>query len=145
MLLIGDRAIHSPPGTFAEVWDLGDQWCRWAELPFVFAMWTARRPWPANLGGLEAALSEARTTPRRRESRRNRGGGSGIPLGLTIPQCLSYLRDNLYFYLGPRERRGLELFRGEAVKMGLAPTNSNGQYPGTPVRQAHGMPAVHWA
>ncbi|MBL9124790.1 MAG: menaquinone biosynthesis protein, partial [Planctomycetaceae bacterium] len=32
VLLIGDRAIHSPLGMFAEVWDLGDQWCRWAEL-----------------------------------------------------------------------------------------------------------------
>ena len=26
VLLIGDRAIHSPPGRFAEVWDLGDEW-----------------------------------------------------------------------------------------------------------------------
>lgn len=42
VLLIGDRAMHSPPGRFVEVWDLGDEWCRWAELPFVFAMWTAR-------------------------------------------------------------------------------------------------------
>ena len=43
VLLIGDRAIHSPPGSFAEVWDLGDEWCRWTGLPFVFAMWVARR------------------------------------------------------------------------------------------------------
>ena len=43
VLLIGDRAIHSPPGRFAEVWDLGDEWCRWAGLPFVFAMWVAGR------------------------------------------------------------------------------------------------------
>ena len=27
VLVIGDRAIHSPPGRFAAVWDLGDQWC----------------------------------------------------------------------------------------------------------------------
>src|SRR5262245_4334292 len=29
VLLIGDRAIHSPVGRFAEVWDLGDEWRRW--------------------------------------------------------------------------------------------------------------------
>ena len=40
---------------------------------------------------------------------------------LTPEECLSYLRDNLYFYLGPRERRGLELFRRHAAKLGLAP------------------------
>ena len=58
VLLIGDRAIHSPPGRFAEVWDLGDAWVNWTGLPFVFAMWTARAD--AELGGLETALGEAR-------------------------------------------------------------------------------------
>ncbi len=38
-----------------------------------------------------------------------------------MPQCLSYLRDNLHFYLGPREQRGLELFYERAVELGLAP------------------------
>jgi hypothetical protein len=42
----------------SEVWDLGDEWCRWAELPFVFAMWTAREG--IDLGGLDVALGEAR-------------------------------------------------------------------------------------
>ena len=55
VLLIGDRAMHSPGGRFDVVWDLGDEWCRWTGLPFVFAMWVARpasswtgwtRPWP---------------------------------------------------------------------------------------------------
>ena len=41
-------------------------------------------------------------------------------LGLTAPQCLAYLRDNLYFYLGPSEQRGLELFYARAVHLGLA-------------------------
>src|SRR6266404_1064683 len=58
VLLIGDRAIHSPVGRFPEVWDLGDEWCRWAELPFVFAMWVARRG--VDLNGLDVALGEAR-------------------------------------------------------------------------------------
>ena len=43
------------------------------------------------------------------------------PLGLTVPECLSYLRDNLYFYLGPRELRGLNLYYQLAQKRSLAP------------------------
>ena len=42
VLVIGDRAICNDEQPFVEVWDLGDRWCRWAELPFVFAMWVAR-------------------------------------------------------------------------------------------------------
>lgn len=117
VLLIGDRAIHSPPGSFAEVWDLGDEWCRWAELPFVFAMWTARPG--LELETLEAALGEARDLGVAHLE--EIAAREAPPLGLTTPQCLSYLRDNLYFYLGPRERRGLELFRSHAAQLGLAP------------------------
>ncbi|HTU24467.1 MAG TPA: menaquinone biosynthesis protein [Pirellulales bacterium] len=117
VLLIGDRAMQSPPGRFEFVWDLGDQWCRWAELPFVFAMWTTRLG--TELGHLDAALCGARDA----------GVGhlqeiaerEAPALGLTGPQCLSYLRDNLYFYLGPRELRGLELFHRHAARLGLAP------------------------
>ena len=38
ILLIGDRAMHPAQGVYREIWDLGDRWCRWTELPFVFAM-----------------------------------------------------------------------------------------------------------
>jgi chorismate dehydratase len=118
VLLIGDRAMHSAGGRFQVVWDLGDEWCRWTELPFVFAMWVARSD--AELLGVDAALSEARDAGvahlneiAEREAAR---------LGLTRPQCLSYLRDNLYFHLGPGEQRGLELFYKKAAQMGLVPS-----------------------
>ena len=103
MLLIGDRAIYSPPGRFAAVWDVGDEWCQWTQLPFVFAMWVARTGY--NLHDIERALGEARDA-----------GLAHLPeitaaeaptLGLTQPECLSYLRDRLHFQLGPREREGL--------------------------------------
>ncbi len=117
VLLIGDRAMHSPAGRFEVVWDLGDEWCRWAGLPFVFAMWVARAG--AELEGLDAALAEARDAGvAHLEEIAER---EAAPLGLTRPQCLSYLRDNLYFYLGPREQRGLELFYRKASQLGLAP------------------------
>jgi chorismate dehydratase len=121
VLLIGDRAIGGPdfPGAdFIEHWDLGDEWCRWAELPFVFAMWVAREG--VELNGLEQALAAARDSgvAHLDEIARREAG----TLGLSHEACLSYLRDNLYFYLGPRERRGLALFYRHAVEIGLAPS-----------------------
>ena len=119
VLLIGDRAMHSPSGKFSAIWDLGDEWCRWSELPFVFAMWVARTD--VALGGLNAALRASRD-----EGVANLdaiAAQESAALGLTKPQCLSYLRDNLNFYLGPREQQGLELFFRESAKLGLAPAD----------------------
>jgi chorismate dehydratase len=116
VLLIGDRAIHSPRQPFAEVWDLGDEWCRWAGLPFVFAMWVARAG--PDLQGIDRALSQARDLGVKHLEQI--AAAEAAPLGLTRPECLSYLRDNLYFHLGPRERQGLELFRSHAVRVGFA-------------------------
>ncbi|MBS0211505.1 MAG: menaquinone biosynthesis protein [Planctomycetes bacterium] len=117
VLLIGDRAMRAGVQPSAEVWDLGDEWCRWAELPFVFAMWVARPG--VDLTGVDEALAAARDAGvanlpeiARREA---------APLGLSQPECLGYLRDNLYFYLGERERRGLELFYRLARDLKLAP------------------------
>jgi chorismate dehydratase len=123
VLLIGDRAIHSPPvsrlGRFAEVWDLGDQWCRWSGLPMVFAMWTARDD--TELDGLEAALGEARDLGVAHVAQI--GAAEAAPLGLTEPQCVGYLRDNLHFYLGPQEREGLRAFFDHSVSLRLAPAD----------------------
>ena len=117
MLLIGDRAIHSPAGRWEVVWDLGDEWRRWAGLPFVFAMWTAQAG--VDLRGVDVALPRpaTRASARLDEIAEREAG----PLGLTRPQCLAYLRDNLHFHLGPHELRGLELFRLKATAIGLAP------------------------
>jgi chorismate dehydratase len=118
VLLIGDRAMHSPGGRFEVVWDLGDEWCRWAEVPFVFAMWVARTG--VELEGLDTALCEARDAGLAHLN--DIAQREAASLGLTRPQCVSYLRDNLHFYLGPREQRGLELFYQKAAQLGLAPS-----------------------
>src|SRR5687767_5299054 len=118
VLMIGDRAMH-PPAGFVEEWDLGDEWCRWAELPFVFAMWVARKEVLPELSEIETALSRARNEGvAHLEEIAERECTS---VGLSFEQCLSYLRDNLYFFLGPRERRGLKLFQEHAIRLGHAP------------------------
>jgi len=119
VLLIGDRAIHPPAEKFAEVWDLGDQWCRWAELPFVFAMWTARP-------GIDAAaVGEALTAARDAglHHLEEISAAEAAAVGLTPAECLHYFRDNLHFHLGPQEREGLQLFYQHAARRGLAPAN----------------------
>lgn len=115
VLVIGDRAIASAPREFQEVWDLGDEWCRHTELPFVFAMWVARGEHVASevTWALQASRNDglnhleeiaADFAPRH---------------NLSTADCLRYLRDYLYFYLGPREMKGLELFYRSAVELGL--------------------------
>lgn len=113
VLVIGDRAMHSPGGPFAAVWDLGDEWCRWAGLPFVFAMWVARSG--VELGDLADSLAHARDLGLANLDKI--AAAEAAPLGLSHPQCVSYLRDSLYFYLGPRERAGLERFRQLAQEL----------------------------
>lgn len=117
ILLIGDRAIRSPQGPFTEVWDLGDQWCRWSGLPMVFAMWVAGSN--RHTGELADVLRSARDDGV--DHVEEIAEQEAPHYGLTFPECLSYLRENLYFRLGPREREGLQRFYNHARRQGLAP------------------------
>jgi chorismate dehydratase len=113
VLVIGDRAMHAPGEPFAEVWDLGDEWCRWTGLPFVFAMWVARPGFVVT--ELATALASARDIGLANLDAI--AAEEAAALGLSRPQCVSYLRDNLYFYLGEEERRGLDHFQTLAQKL----------------------------
>ena len=132
VLLIGDRAIgpnggpadgHSTAqprknGSFQLVWDLGDEWCRWTGLPFVFAAWAARPG--VNTEALEPLLVAAR----------DRGVANLAAIaaaeaprhGLTVPQCLSYFRDNLHYRIGSAEREAMHRFRELVGAIGLLST-----------------------
>ncbi len=120
VLLIGDRAIHAASPRFGHVWDLGDTWCRHTELPFVFAMWTARPT--IDLTDVSSLLSQARDAGLRdvawlaeRES---------AAVGLTPETCLTYFQDHLHFFLGAREREGLRRFAADAAELGFVPPHS---------------------
>ena len=94
---------------------------RWAGLPFVFAMWVARDD--RDLRGVEQALGEARDAgvAHLTEIAEREAAGKG----LTVPQCLVYLRDNLHFYFGPQEQEGLAKFYRHAADLRLAPEGVN--------------------
>ncbi|MBU6309192.1 MAG: menaquinone biosynthesis protein [Planctomycetes bacterium] len=125
VLLIGDRAIgdvgrNRMGGSYQVMWDLGDEWCRWTGLPFVFAVWAARDG--IDVGHLSQHLSLARDAGRANLAAI--AAAEAAAHGLTVPQCLSYLRDNLHYDLGPRERESLALFRRHAARHGLAPVDA---------------------
>lgn len=122
-LLIGDtalveavrhRAFHRPalgPNAIARpyIFDLGDEWLKMTGLPFVFALWTARRDRleaVESSGALQALLTAKEE------------GLAAIPeiarryaprLGLEPGTCAKYLRD-LRYDLGPDELEGLMTF-----------------------------------
>jgi len=123
VLLIGDRALGPGPGSVGGgavqvVWDLGDEWLKWTGLPFVFAVWAAREGVDATR--LAASLESARDTGVANLAAIAAAEAAGH--GLTVPQCLAYLRDNLHFHLGERERSGLSRFRAHAERLGLVPS-----------------------
>ena len=117
VLVIGDRALRGWGSEYCEVWDLGDEWYKLTNLPFVFAMWVARplKEIAPLAAGLEAArdagLSAAHEIATAEAAR----------YGLSVDRCAEYFEKFLHFHLGAGEQRGLELFYQQAVAAGLAP------------------------
>lgn len=123
ILMIGDRAMHPPQGTYQEIWDLGDRWCRWTELPFVFAMWVARREVvedPEMSQRITQALDRSRDEGVARLEAIAVREAAGH--GLTNEDLYRYFAENLHFHLEPGERAGLDLFREKAEALGLTQT-----------------------
>ena len=115
ILLIGDRAIHPPAEQFAETWDLGERWTNWTGLPFVFAVWAARRD--ADVSTIEFAFQQARDLGLQRLH--EIAERESALLGISPQSAYDYLRNNLCFRMGPAEQRGLKRFGELAAKQGL--------------------------
>ncbi len=116
ILVIGDRAMHPAKGVYKEIWDLGDRWCRWTELPFVFAMWVAR-PGFARTQELASVLQQSRDQGL--ETLEQIAATESASHGLTKEELHRYFTENLHFTMGPGERRGLDEFRRRALQIGL--------------------------
>ncbi len=130
ILVIGDRALRGWGNEFCEIWDLGDQWCRATELPFVFAMWVARgnslrgkfpRDWPRPRAEHELATGLEVARDAGVAAARQIAAEQASHYGLSVQACTDYFEKFLYFTLGPRQQQGLELFYQRAVEVGLAP------------------------
>ena len=115
MLIIGDRAIYAKEADYVDAWDLGDRWCRWAELPFVFAMWLARPG--VETQPIDAWLSSARDQGCQNFAQIAQRHAPQMKLPVSLVE--DYLSRNLYFYLGPDELRGLTFFYERAAAHGF--------------------------
>jgi len=130
VLVIGDRAIVSDDRLFVEVWDLGDRWCRWSELPFVFAMWVARPGIDAD--SFATALSAARDDGclHLEEITQEQSATMHLPTELIH----DYLQHNLYFRLDKQQLAGLNLFYQQAATFGLIPNAPHVNFNDCPTR-----------
>lgn len=117
-LVIGDPALDIDPGAHGvEKLDLGEAWRQLTGLPFVYAAWAGR---PGVLGPPHLrALGRARDRGLAAvdDLAREYGGPGGERAGA----IRSYLRHNLRYTFGPRERAGLERFFALAAEVQYAP------------------------
>lgn len=117
VLLIGDRAMRDPAGSFVETIDLAWAWRELTGLPFVFAVWAVRPG--IDLGDLPAALDACRRDGLAHADAIAREHGDR--LGLGHDECLDYLTNVLSYDLGGPEMAGLRQFARRAAALGLAP------------------------
>lgn len=119
-LLIGDQAIrfrHEHEGEY-EFWDLGAEWKRVTDLPFVFALWLIR-PDTQNAAAIAEQL--------RQLCRQNLSSMDQLIAAqdeFSPEFCDRYFREHLRFTLGDREKQGLLHFRALCQKHGLLPPNA---------------------
>lgn len=123
VLVIGDAALHlAATGRYPHVLDLGSAWKEWTGLPFVFAVWAARRDADQRAAARvhEALLrSRAWGLAHLDELAAGAAGQTGIPIGT----CRAYLGD-LDYALSYRHLAGLTDFFRRLAQDGLVPDGS---------------------
>jgi len=105
-LLIGDQAIRfrqKHPTEF-HFWDLGEQWNKLVDVPFVYALWLIR------LEIMDAKSIADRLRALRDENLANIDSLIADEKAFDHDFCSRYYRENLRFTFGKREREGLRIF-----------------------------------
>lgn len=117
-LLIGDQAIRfrQEQGGKFKYWDLGEQWSRFVDLPFVYALWLVRPevPDPKLIGDRLRALRD--------ENLAKIDNVIADEKEFDPDFCERYYRENLRFNLGEKGKEGLRRFQRLCEKGGLLPT-----------------------
>jgi chorismate dehydratase len=123
VLVIGDAALHlSTQSAYPVRIDLGEEWKQWTGLPFVFAVWAARRDAPA---------TQVRAVHRRLLESRAWGlahldelaAAAATNTGVAESVCRAYLAD-LDYALSYRHLAGLTDFFRRLAHEGLVPDGS---------------------
>lgn len=122
-LLIGDPALLAKTDGL-QVYDLAEEWKRFTGKPFVFAFWAVRT---AALAGNDPAqivrdFQLSRDNGLRPENMESTAREWAMRLGLPQDEIISYLRENIHFYLDKECLEGLQLFYQYAAEVGALPT-----------------------
>ncbi len=106
-LIIGDPALHIDPSKTPYEWlDLGQEWFNLTKLPMVFALWAGKPKLALHelievtRGSYEFGRAHLAEIIERESLER----------GFSQALADEYLRRNIRFEIGPRERQGLETF-----------------------------------
>jgi predicted solute-binding protein len=114
-LLIGDQAIRfrqSHAGGY-QFFDLGEQWKKLVDLPFVYALWLVR-PEVADAKNIANHLRALRN-----ENLKNLDGLIADEKDFNHQFCAYYYCEHLRFNFGEREKKGLRTFADLCAKHGL--------------------------
>jgi len=123
VLVIGDAALKlAAAGTYPHRYDLGAEWKRWTGLPFVFAVWAARREAsPAAVQRGHATLLESRSwgLAHLDELANSASDTTGVP----VTACREYL-SGLDYALTYKHLAGLTDFFRRLAADGIVPDGS---------------------
>lgn len=121
MLLIGDKVVADCPSEdeYPHQLDLGQAWRELTGLPFVFAVWLARRG--AKLGDLPHQLDQQRIRNAARIAQivDRHAAAHHWPRELAT----RYLGELLRYAIGPRECQAIERFGALAAQCGVIPAS----------------------
>ena len=113
-LLIGDTALvahHRGAPGYPHQLDLGQAWWDWHRLPFVFAVWAARRGLPsAELNALKKVLGDSLKAWGAEADMERRYQPWVDQLGLTLTQLKQYT-DGFVYRKGADETEAIEIFQ----------------------------------
>ena len=114
-LLIGDKVVCEEPAGFEHQIDLGAAWKELTGLPFVFAVWTARKG--VDLRDLPERLDVAKREGLANVKRiiKRHATPKGWPAGLAMQYLTLYLK----FDVGPRQLEAISRFHELAAKHGI--------------------------
>ncbi len=123
VLVIGDAALMlTARREYPIKVDLGAEWRAWTGLPFVFAVWAARREAPAGaVRAIHTGLLEARTWGLAHLD--ELASDAARRTGVSEPVCRAYLAD-LDYALSYRHLAGLTDFFRRLAQDGLVPDGS---------------------
>ena len=123
VLVIGDAALHlSAQSAYPVKVDLGSEWNAWTGLPFVFAVWAARRDAPAgSVSTIHRRLLDSRTWGLAHLDLLAESAARNTGISETV--CRAYLGD-LDYALSYRHLAGLTDFFRRLAQDGLVPDGS---------------------